>query len=310
MRSRVRRGRVLSLPVSRTNPRSAERRRHQRVKVSIAGRYMLENKQEFPCRTVDASPGGLLIAGPARGAVGERVVFYFEELGRLEGMIVRHVEGGFAVALILPASKRERVADLLTWMANSDADDGVALPVLSEPPHAVHVTPRSHASRASRRTVFLWQGKPGEPCSPGSERIESARGCASSPPTRTVHLSRDSISYALNHFARTTVRNPAIVRYAISRIRIMLAKTSIQSSNIVDFPHPIGYTRSVKKAVQQAPRDPQSGPPTSGWGTPTPQAAPAGVQSGASALELTTCCRWPMLSDTTACCHIPWQEAP
>ena len=116
----------MSLPVSRTSPRGAERRRHQRVKVSIAGRYMLENKQEFPCRTVDASPGGLLIAGPAKGTVGERVVFYFEELGRLEGMIVRHVDVGFAVALILPAVKRERVADLLTWMANSESDDGVA----------------------------------------------------------------------------------------------------------------------------------------------------------------------------------------
>lgn len=87
---------------------------------------MLENKQEFPCRTVDASPGGLLIAGPAKGSLGERVVFYFEELGRLEGMIVRHVDVGFAVALILPSAKRERVADLLTWMANSDSDDGVA----------------------------------------------------------------------------------------------------------------------------------------------------------------------------------------
>ncbi|MBX3527156.1 MAG: PilZ domain-containing protein [Methylobacteriaceae bacterium] len=114
------------MPVSRTGPRAAERRRHQRVKVSIAGRYMLESKQEFPCRTVDASPGGLLVAGPAKGSIGERVVFYFEELGRLEGMIVRHVDIGFAVALMLPASKRERVADLLTWMANSDNEDGSA----------------------------------------------------------------------------------------------------------------------------------------------------------------------------------------
>ncbi len=87
---------------------------------------MLENKQEFPCRTIDASPGGLLVTGPAKGSIGERVVFYFEELGRLEGMIVRYVDAGFAVALILPPAKRERVADLLTWMANSDTDEGVA----------------------------------------------------------------------------------------------------------------------------------------------------------------------------------------
>ena len=116
----------MSLPVSRMGPKAVERRRHQRVRVSIAGRYMLESKREFPCRTVDASPGGLLVAGPTKGAVGERVVFYFEELGRLEGMIVRHVDVGFAVALMLPASKRERVADLLTWMANSDNEDGSA----------------------------------------------------------------------------------------------------------------------------------------------------------------------------------------
>ena len=87
---------------------------------------MLESKQEFPCRTIDASPGGLLVAAAARGSIGERVVFYFEELGRLEGLIVRNVDVGFAVALILPASKRERIADLLTWMANSETDEGVA----------------------------------------------------------------------------------------------------------------------------------------------------------------------------------------
>ncbi|MFV0280143.1 MAG: PilZ domain-containing protein [Rhodoblastus sp.] len=103
-----------------------ERRRHQRVKVSIAGRYMLENKQEYPCRTVDASPGGLLIAGPTRGALGERVVFYFEELGRLEGVVVRNAEAGFAVVLVLSPAKRERIADLLTWIANSETEDGVA----------------------------------------------------------------------------------------------------------------------------------------------------------------------------------------
>ncbi len=87
---------------------------------------MLANKEEYPCRTVDASPGGLRVSAPARGSVGERVVFYFEELGRLEGMIVRQVEEGFAVALILSQSKRERIADLLTWMVNSEEDDGVA----------------------------------------------------------------------------------------------------------------------------------------------------------------------------------------
>jgi len=87
---------------------------------------MLENKQEYPCQTVDISPGGLRVAAPIKGAEGERVVFYFEDFGRLEGTVVRHLDDGFAVALQLVSNKRERLADLLTWMVNrEDEDDSV-----------------------------------------------------------------------------------------------------------------------------------------------------------------------------------------
>lgn len=81
---------------------------------------MLANKQEFACRTVNASPGGMLVCAPAKGQVGEKVVLYFETLGRLEGEIVRHTLDGFALGLNLTSAKRERIADLLTWMVNYD----------------------------------------------------------------------------------------------------------------------------------------------------------------------------------------------
>jgi hypothetical protein len=84
---------------------------------------MLENKQEYPCQTIDMSPGGLRVAGPVNGKIGERVVLYFEDFGRLEGIIVRFMPDGFAIAMTLPVSKRERIADLLTWMINQDAAD-------------------------------------------------------------------------------------------------------------------------------------------------------------------------------------------
>lgn len=83
---------------------------------------MLENKQEFPCQTIDMSPGGLRVMAPVRGAVGERVVFYFEDFGRLEGMIVRQTEDGFSVVMALAPNKRERLADLLTWFINRPPD--------------------------------------------------------------------------------------------------------------------------------------------------------------------------------------------
>lgn len=97
-----------------------ERRRFQRVEISLLGRYMLEDKREYPCVTTDMSPGGIACVAPVRGAVGERVVIYLDQIGRVEGKIVRHTERGFALALSMPYVKREKVANQLTWLVNRD----------------------------------------------------------------------------------------------------------------------------------------------------------------------------------------------
>jgi hypothetical protein len=101
--------------------RPTERRRHRRVPVALLGRYMLANREEYACQTVDMSPGGLLVTAPVKGAVGERVVLYLEHLGRLEGEITRHTDEGFAVAIGGTVRKRDRLASQLTWLANRQA---------------------------------------------------------------------------------------------------------------------------------------------------------------------------------------------
>lgn len=101
-------------------PKPVERRRHQRVEISLLGRYMLEDQQEFPCVTTDMSPGGLACIASVRGAIGERVVVYLDQIGRVEGKIVRHTDRGFALALNLPFVKREKIANQLTWLVNRD----------------------------------------------------------------------------------------------------------------------------------------------------------------------------------------------
>jgi hypothetical protein len=101
--------------------KSLERRRHQRVPIVLLGRYMLEDKREFPCQTTDMSPGGVAIVAPVRGEVGERVVAYLDQIGRVEGKIARHTERGFAMCLSLPFAKREKIANQLTWLINRDA---------------------------------------------------------------------------------------------------------------------------------------------------------------------------------------------
>ena len=101
--------------------RKLERRRHQRVNVALLGRYMLADRQEYPCQTIDISPGGALLMAPVRGKVGERVITYLEHLGRIEGEIARHIPQGFAMTIAAASRKRDKLASQLTWLANRQA---------------------------------------------------------------------------------------------------------------------------------------------------------------------------------------------
>ncbi|SFU90711.1 PilZ domain-containing protein [Methylobacterium sp. 174MFSha1.1] len=101
--------------------RVPDRRRHQRVAVALLGRYMLADRQEYPCRTVDMSPGGVRLACAVGGAVGERIVIYLDHVGRIEGTIARLLPDGVAVAIGATMRKRDKIASQLTWLANRAA---------------------------------------------------------------------------------------------------------------------------------------------------------------------------------------------
>ncbi|HMK91090.1 MAG TPA: PilZ domain-containing protein [Methylocystis sp.] len=98
-----------------------EGRRFQRVAVSLFGRYMLECRDEFPCQTVQMSPGDVLLFGPQKPTIGERVVVYLDELGRFVGLTDRLTPSGFSITLSMPPQKRDRLADQLVWFANRHA---------------------------------------------------------------------------------------------------------------------------------------------------------------------------------------------
>ncbi len=110
----------MALPLSqpRILPLADERRRHQRVKVNLLGRYMLADRNEYPCQVVNMSPGGMALVAPVRGNVGERVIAYVDHLGRLEGQIARLLDNGFAMTVSATARKRDKLAAQLTWLAN------------------------------------------------------------------------------------------------------------------------------------------------------------------------------------------------
>jgi hypothetical protein len=99
-------------------PVKVERRRHQRVKVRLAGRFMRSDRKEFDCVSIDASPGGVAFSSDAAVQPGERIVAYLNQIGRIEGKVARTFGGGFAVHMSLPLVKRDKLADQLTWLAN------------------------------------------------------------------------------------------------------------------------------------------------------------------------------------------------
>jgi len=99
-------------------PLSEERRRHQRVRVNLLGRYMLADRREFPCQVINMSPGGMALIAPVSGEPGERVIAYVDHLGRLEGVIARKFENGFAMTISATLRKRDKLAAQLTWLAN------------------------------------------------------------------------------------------------------------------------------------------------------------------------------------------------
>jgi hypothetical protein len=94
--------------------------RFQRVKISVLGRYMLQDRREFPCQVLEMSPGDAAVVAPVAGQPGERVIAYLDHLGRIEGDITAIIDGGFAMDVVASPRKRDKMAAQLTWLANKD----------------------------------------------------------------------------------------------------------------------------------------------------------------------------------------------
>ncbi len=118
-----------------------DRRKHRRVPVRVFGRFMREDKQEYPCQIINMSPGGMALLSPVTCAEGERVVCYLDNFGRIEGVVARSFEGGFALRILASLFKREKIANMLTWIINQEM-----LGLAEERQHE-RVVPRNPSSR-------------------------------------------------------------------------------------------------------------------------------------------------------------------
>ena len=96
----------------------AERRNFQRVPVKLYGRFMLEDRTEHACQVIDMSPGNVALRADRLAVTGERVIVYLDHVGRIEGVVTRRLQGGFAMTVNASEGKRDKLAAQLTWLAN------------------------------------------------------------------------------------------------------------------------------------------------------------------------------------------------
>lgn len=103
----------------RTDDASIEKRRHRRVELVLPARFMLPDKSEYDGTLQNISAGGLMLKSEEQPALGTTVIVYVQEIGRLEGEVVRHYEDGFAVNFTFAEALRERIVEKLTSKINA-----------------------------------------------------------------------------------------------------------------------------------------------------------------------------------------------
>lgn len=100
----------------------ADRRRFRRVDMNLAGRLMDEAGDEFPCRSVNVSPGSAWLDSPLEPKSGAKLIIYLDEFGRMPATVCRAgASNGFAVEFDITRHKKERLAEVLTWRINAPA---------------------------------------------------------------------------------------------------------------------------------------------------------------------------------------------
>lgn len=94
---------------------------YQPTAVALFGRCMLPNQLEIPCQAVEMSPDEAKLVSAHCPKIGDRAIVYLDNVGRMEGNISTHFQGGFALEIDCTPRKREKLAGQLRQLENHDA---------------------------------------------------------------------------------------------------------------------------------------------------------------------------------------------
>ncbi len=109
------------------------------VDVNLPGRIMRADRSESECKAYIMSAGAVTLISNMRVNVGERIVGYFETVGRLAGEVTDIDGEGFSMSIVAPSKHRDKLVDKLTWLHNlnksgiaDDRDGKRFVPTLAE----------------------------------------------------------------------------------------------------------------------------------------------------------------------------------
>ncbi|MEZ5787124.1 MAG: hypothetical protein R3D62_11815 [Xanthobacteraceae bacterium] len=69
------------------------------------------------------SPRAMVLSGPVIGIVGEPIISYFEEFGKLKGVVMRTLYGGFVTTIEATEARRVQLETKLIWLEKHQRED-------------------------------------------------------------------------------------------------------------------------------------------------------------------------------------------
>ncbi len=96
----------------------ADRRKHLRVDLPLKARFLTETGDERTGVVLNISAGGAMLRAKHPPAFGQSVVLYIDQVGRIEGKVVRSSQNCFAVSYQKRRAKTAKIADQLTTALN------------------------------------------------------------------------------------------------------------------------------------------------------------------------------------------------
>lgn len=86
------------------------------MEMNVFGRTMFENGNEIPCQTIRISPDTIEVQCAGKPKKNEKVIFYIDEIGRIEGEVKNVMNDKFNANVIATDSRKEKLFKKMKWV--------------------------------------------------------------------------------------------------------------------------------------------------------------------------------------------------